>query len=80
MAPWNRYKECKLADGEAPEEVEATATVRNDNIPATIIIETSERAPREFYIRKAHAEKHGCTRRLWWLCQLVQRVSEATTL
>ena len=60
--PRNRHKECEFADGDAPEEVEATAKVKDDSIPGTIVIETSERAPREFYIRKSEAEEHGYAR------------------
>jgi hypothetical protein len=62
-APWNRYKECEFADGDAPEEVEATAKVKEDDgMPRMIVIDTSEKQPREFYIKKTDAEKHGYTR------------------
>ena len=61
-APWYRYKECEFADGDAPEEVEATAQVKDGDGPRMIVIETSEKVPREFYIKKSDAEKHGYTR------------------
>ena len=58
---WNRYKDCEFADGEVPEEVKA------EPIPAPVVkgpvfIETRAKAPREFYIKKEDAEKHGYTK------------------
>ena len=61
-APWNRYKGEEYADGEVPAEVTAEKTEPNVNPRGMIVIETRERAPREFYIKKADADKHGYTR------------------
>ena len=61
-APWNHYKGAEYADGEVPEEVEATAKPEDFNAGGLIFIDTRAKMPREFYIKKADAEKHGYTR------------------
>ena len=46
-----------------PEEVNAEKIEPNINPGGgTVFIETREKPPREFYIRKADADKHGYTR------------------
>jgi len=60
---WNRYKGDDFADGDVPEELKVDPPTAPEVIPrGPIIIETRARAPREFYIRKEDAEKHGYTR------------------
>jgi len=64
-APWIKYKGAEDADGDMPEgvpesEKERTESTNKNNQP--IIIETRQRAPRDFYIKKEDAEKHGYTR------------------
>ena len=61
--PWHRYKDAGDADGDVLEGVEAEERPeRPDDAAKVVFIETKERAQREFYIRKADAEKHGYTR------------------
>ncbi len=68
-APWRRYKDAVEADGDLPEGVPAEEIIEAKNNRGTVIIETRERAPREFYISKKDAEKYkiytrgcgGCT-------------------
>ena len=71
--PWNRYKDAADADGDLPENVpsveprEVSSGVGN----RVVFIETKEKAPREFHIRKEDAEKHcysrGCGGCSSWL-------------
>ena len=62
-APWNRYKDARDADGDVPEGIPTEERAKDEATGnRTIIVETRERAPREFYIRKEDAEKHGYTR------------------
>ena len=61
-APWNRYKDAEDADGDIPEGVpiEEGAQIR---VPDKVVyIETKSKVPRDFYIIKKDAEKHGITR------------------
>ena len=64
--PWNRYKDCAGADGDLPEAVQMetpSAEAKRDGVEQKIVfLETRGRAPREFYIRKEDAERHGYTR------------------
>jgi len=60
-APWRKYKDVVEADGDLPEGVPAEELIEAKNA-GTRIIETRERAPREFYISKKNAEDHGYTR------------------
>ena len=63
-APWNKYKEDLDADGDIPEDkaVEAEEVPGPSGGGGVVFVNTRARAPREFYIRKADAEKHGYTR------------------
>ena len=62
--PWNRYKDAEDADGEVPEgvPVDESAAGKEEKSERIIFVETKERAPREFYIKKGDAEVHGYTR------------------
>ena len=62
--PWNRYRDAPDADGDLPEGVPVVEPreIQSDLGSRPIIIETRERAPREFYIRREDCEKHGYTR------------------
>ncbi len=64
MAPWNRYKGAEDADGDVPEGVpyERTESSSSGSGDRVVIIETRQKAPRDFYIRKEDAEEHGYTR------------------
>lgn len=62
--PWNRYHDAPDADGDLPEGVvveEPTMQV-GEGASRVVFAETRDRAPREIYIRKGDAEKHGYTR------------------
>ena len=63
-APWNRYTGEEYADGELPDEVSADKIEPSDSVSpgGVVLIETRHRAPREFYIKKSDADKHGYTR------------------
>ena len=62
-APWNRYKDARDADGDLPEGVPAEEKKRDQGSGNTVVfVQTREKAPRDFYIRKEDAEKHGYTR------------------
>ena len=60
--PWNKWKGDGDADGDIPEEkaVEPEAVV--PRVPEVVFVNTREKEPREFYISKSDAEKHGYTR------------------
>ena len=60
-APWNRYKGEEYADGDLPEEVEVAVNPAKA-YEGPVFIQTRERPPREFYIKKSDAETHGYTR------------------
>ncbi|MEC8428647.1 MAG: hypothetical protein VXZ35_09485, partial [Pseudomonadota bacterium] len=60
-APWNKHKGDVEEDGEIPEGVPADEAVETGG-EQKIFIETRERAPRDFYLTKKEAEKHGYTR------------------
>ena len=45
-----------------------------DSIPRRVVIETKEKIPREFYIKKEDAEKYGYTNGVRRLFQLVQGI------
>ena len=60
---WNRYKDDVGADGDLPEEVpQEVAPQLGPRGGGTVYIETREKVPREFYIKKTDAERHGYTR------------------
>ena len=55
------YKDADDEDGDLPEGVPVEERVEG-SMPGRIVIETQEKAPRDFYIRKEDAELHGYTR------------------
>ena len=59
---WNRYKDDGGADGELPEEVKQEVAPELGPRGGAVYIETRDKIPRDFYIRKTDAEKHGYTR------------------
>ena len=62
--PWNRGEDGE-ADGEIPEEkLEEPGERRevDEGLKGVVFVNTREREPREFYISKEDAEKHGYTR------------------
>ena len=64
-APWRRYKDAEDADGDLPEgyeEVDAPPVIKEGPKGPTIIVETKDEAPREFYISQKDAEKYGYTK------------------
>ena len=62
-APWRKYKDAVDADGDVPEGVPAEDLKRNEAKPGGLVfVNTKESTPREFYINKADADKHGCSR------------------
>ena len=62
--PWNRYKDAVDADGDLPEGVPQVEAKPLEMRPGSelVIVETRSKVPREFYIRKEDADKHGYTR------------------
>ena len=61
----NRYKDDEGADGDVPEGVPAIEPVNSSGSwsgPQVIIVETKNKPPREFYIKKTDAERLGYTR------------------
>ena len=65
-APWNRYRGDEQADGEVPEGVEVREEPRPETTGRTgdlIIIDTSDKPPRDFHIKYEDVVKHGVTRR-----------------
>ena len=64
-APWHRFRGDELADGEVPEGVPEVDVPSKEPVvreEGPIIIQTREKAPREFYISKEDCEKHGYTK------------------
>ena len=64
-APWHRYKDAGDRDGEVPEGVpleEQEGEVGGNRGDKVVFIETRERPPKDFFITKADADKHGITR------------------
>ncbi len=62
-APCNHYKGCEFADGETPEVVEEASELKPVlGVAKTVFVETTERAPREFHIRKDDCDDHGYTK------------------
>ncbi len=65
--PWNRYRDAEDADGDVPEAAlvggsgEVSGEVGSGE-SKVVFVDTRERAPREFYIKKSDAERHGYTR------------------
>lgn len=59
---WNRYKDDSGADGELPEEVPQAVAPDVGPRGGVIFMETRDKVPRDFYIKKSDAEKHGYTR------------------
>ena len=62
---WNRYKDDEGADGDIPEGVPANEPASSSGSwsgPQVIIVETKNKPPREFYIKKTDAERLGYTR------------------
>ena len=60
--PWNKWAGDEDADGEIPEEKLVEPAVVGQRVPEVVFVNTREKEPREFYISKADAEKHGYTR------------------
>ena len=62
---WNRFQGDEKADGDIPEgkavEIQGEG-MRDGQAPQGLTIITKRQAPREFYITKKDAEKHGYTR------------------
>ena len=55
--PWNRYKDALDADGDLPEGVPARDVPEGQKASGPqIIIETKEKAPRDFYIKTEDAD------------------------
>ena len=75
---WNRYEDCKFADVDVPEEVQAEPK-SDPVVSGPVFIETSAKASREFYIKKEDADKFGYTQRLRRVQQLVQRIRQTAT-
>ena len=62
-APWNRYKDSGDADGDVPEGVPVEERSETKGSGAGIVfINTKQPTPRDFYISKKDAEKHGYTK------------------
>ena len=66
-APWHRYKDAEDVDGDIPEGVPVEERNAGDSAAPSgdkppIIIETKNVPPRDFYISKKDAEKHGYTK------------------
>ena len=63
-APWHEYKDCPDADGDVPEgvPVEDKLATQAGERERVVILDTSERIPREFYITHENAKEHGYTR------------------
>ena len=60
---WNRYKDDRGADGDLPEDVpQAVAPEPPGPRGGVVFVQTRDRVPRDFYIKKTDAEKHGYTR------------------
>ena len=65
-APWNRCKDARDADGDLPERIPVEERKEETGLgDKVVIIETREKAPRDFYIREEDVEKHGYSRGLW---------------
>ena len=62
LAPWMKCKDAVEADGDLPEGVPVEERVEAQN-RGTVIIETRQRAPREFYSTLPDAKKYGYTSR-----------------
>ena len=60
-APWNRYKDARDADGDVPEGVPVEEKIEEGNGNKVVFVETRHKVPRDFYIKKEDAEKHGYT-------------------
>ena len=62
--PWNRCKDAGDADGELPEEVPEREPREGERPEKekVIVVDTRSKAPREFYIKKEDAERHGYTK------------------
>jgi len=64
--PWNFGKGDENADGDIPEEKLVVAARggagAGGGSPEVVVVNTRERDPRQFYISKRDAEKHGYTR------------------
>ena len=63
-APWNRYKDARDADGDLPDgvPVEEKKQEGGGSGDRIVVVDTREKAPRDFYIKKEDVEKHGTTR------------------
>ena len=59
---WNRYKEDIGADGDLPEEVPQKVAPDIGPRGGVVFVETRDKVPRDFYIKKSDADKHGYTR------------------
>lgn len=64
-APWNRYRDAVDADGDVPEGVptqDEEKEDRGEGKERTVCVDVREKVPRDFYISKKDAERHGYTR------------------
>ena len=59
---WNRYKDDEGADGDLPEDVPQFVAPDVEPRGGIVFIDTRTKAPRDFYIKKSDAEKHGYTK------------------
>ena len=63
--PWNRSKDDEEADGDIPEEKAVDGEERasgSGGAPEVVVVNTREKEPRKFYIKKQDADRHGFTR------------------
>ena len=63
--PWNKSKDDDEADGDIPEEKLRESEVGSSGgggAPDIVVVNTREKQPRKFYIRKEDAERHGYSR------------------
>ena len=60
-APWHRYKDPEDLDGEVPEGVSA-GDVPEGSGPVKVVVDIRQPIPKDFFISKNDAEKHGYTR------------------
>ena len=59
---WNRYKDDSGADGDLPEKVPQAVAPDVGPRGGIVFVETRDKIPRDFYIKKSDAEKHGYSR------------------
>ena len=59
---WNRSKDDLGADGDLPEAVPQSVAPPVEPRGGVVFLETRDKVPRDFYIKKTDADKHGYTR------------------